>query len=69
MDGNGVIPAEQLAGPLPAGTHLRVHLEPVGTGRRSVEGLLPDLPEVTGEQFEAASRLAIRDAEVDHRLL
>jgi hypothetical protein len=67
QDGNGVIPADQLPVRLPAGTHVRVHLDPVGARGRSVEGLLPDLPEVSWEQFEAASRLAVRDAEVDRR--
>jgi len=62
-DGNAVIPASQLPERLPAGTHVRVHLEPVVASRRSVEGLLPDLPELRWEDFEAASRLATRDAE------
>jgi hypothetical protein len=65
QDGNGVIPAELLPARLPAGT--RVHLEPARTRRRSDEGLLPDLPEITWEQFESGSRDAIRDAEVDQR--
>lgn len=66
-EGNAVIPAEQLPERLPAGTHLRVHLEPVVASRRSVEGLLPDLPELSWEDFEAASRLAVRDAEGGRR--
>ncbi len=65
-DGNGVIPAEQLPSRLPAGTHLRVYVEPFGTGGRSVEGLLPRLPEVTWEQFEEASRVASEEAEAGH---
>jgi hypothetical protein len=64
--GNGVIPADQIPGRPPAGTHLRVHVEPFGISRRSVEGLLPDLPEVSWEQFKAASRLAAQDAEAGH---
>lgn len=66
-DGNGVIPADQLPARLPVGTHLRLHLDPVEARGRSVEGLLPGLPEVSWEQFESASRLAIRDTDVDQR--
>jgi hypothetical protein len=65
--GNGIIAAEQLPKRLPPGTHLRVHVETMGSPRRSIEGLLPDLTELSWEQFEAASQLAVRDAEAGHR--
>lgn len=68
QDGNGVIPADQLPARLPEGTRLRLHLDPVGARRRPVESVLPDLPYVSWEQFEAASRLAVRDAEDDRGL-
>jgi hypothetical protein len=66
QDGNGVIPADQLPSRLPAGTHLRVHLDRVGGRGGSVEGMLPGLPEITWDQFESASRLVAGDTEVDH---
>jgi hypothetical protein len=66
-EGNAVIPAEQLPERLPAGTHLRVHLEAVVASRRSVERLLSNLPELSWEDFEAASRLAVKDAEGGRR--
>ncbi len=62
-EGNAAIPAGELPERLPAGTHLRVRLEPAIVARRSVEGALPDLPELSWEDFEAASRLATQDAE------
>jgi hypothetical protein len=62
-EGNAFIPAEQFPERLPAGTHVRLHLELVTASRRAVEGLLPDLPELSWEEFESASRLAVRDAE------
>jgi hypothetical protein len=62
-DGNAVIPAAQFPERLPAGTHVRVRVEPVLAARRSIEGTLPDLPELSWEDFEAASRLAAQDAE------
>jgi hypothetical protein len=67
-NGNGVIPAQQLPGRLPAGTHFRVYVEPFETPRRPVEGLLPGLPELTWEEFETGSRLATQEAEASHRL-
>ena len=66
-DGNAVIPASQFPERLPAGTHVRVRVEPVAAPRRSVEGTLPDLPELSWEDFEAASRLSTRDAESGRR--
>jgi hypothetical protein len=66
-DGNGVIPAEQLPRRLPAGTHLRVYVETFGTRRRSVEGILPGLPEVSWEQFKDASQVATQEADAGHR--
>jgi hypothetical protein len=66
-EGNVVISAGQLPERLPAGTHLRLHLEPVVASRRPVEGVLPGLPQLAWEDFEAASRLAVRDAEGDRR--
>ena len=66
--GNGIIAAEELPRRYPPGTHLRVHVGgPVGRRRRSIEGALPNLPELTWEDFEAASRLATEDAEAAHR--
>ena len=62
-EGNAFIPAEQFPERLPAGTHVRLHLELVTVSRRGVEGLLPDLPELSWEEFESASRLAVRNAE------
>jgi len=66
--GNGVIPVEQLPRKYPPGTHLRVHVEgPIGAQRRPIEGALPGLPELSWEDFEAASRFAIEDAEAANR--
>jgi hypothetical protein len=65
--GNAVIPAGQFPERLPAGTHVRLHLELVAAPRRPVEGLLTDLPEFAWENFEAASRLAIEDTEAGRR--
>lgn len=62
-EGNAVILAGDLPERLPAGTHVRVRVERVFAARRSIEGALPDLPELTWEDFEAASRLAAQDAE------
>jgi hypothetical protein len=62
-EGNAVIPAGELPERLPAGTHVRVRLEPAVSARRPVEGSLPDLPELSWEDFEAASRLAAQGAE------
>ena len=63
-DGNAIIPAEQLPRKLPAGTHLRVHLDgPVEGVRRRIEGLLPNLPDLSWDDFERGSRLAIKDAD------
>jgi hypothetical protein len=66
-DGNAVIPAARFPERLPAGTQVRVWVEPLIARRRSVEGTLPDLPELSWEDFEAASRLSIRDAESGRR--
>jgi hypothetical protein len=61
--GNAIISAEQLPRGLAPGTHLRVHVEePVGRARRRIEGLLPNLPDLSWEDFEAGSRLAIDEA-------
>ena len=62
-EGNAVISAGQFPERLPPGTHVRLHLELLAAPRRPVEGLLPDLPDLTWENFEAASRLAVQDAE------
>jgi hypothetical protein len=61
--GNAVILAEQLPRGLAPGTHLRVHVEePAARARRRIEGLLPDLPALSWEDFEAGSRLAVDEA-------
>jgi hypothetical protein len=63
-NGNAIIPAERLPRKLPPGTHLRVHLEaPVEGVRRRIEGLLPNLPDLSWDDFEAGSRLAIKDVD------
>jgi hypothetical protein len=66
--GNGIIPADQLPRHYPAGTHLRVRIGRRVAGRpRPVEGVLATLPELSWDDFEEASRLAIQDAEAAHR--
>lgn len=62
-EGNAVISVRQLPVRFPAGTHVRVWLEPVAAARGSIEGALPDLPDLSWEDFEAASHLAAREAE------
>lgn len=66
-EGNTVIAAGQFRERLPSGTRVRVHVELVAPTRRPVEGLLPDLPELSWEKFLAASRLVIEDAEAGRR--
>jgi hypothetical protein len=68
VDGNAVIAAAQFPRRLPAGTHVGVGVAPVAATRRSVEGTLPDLPDLSWEDFEAASRLSTRDAESGRRV-
>jgi hypothetical protein len=57
---DGSIPVEQLAplglGP---GTHLRV--VPAGEDAGSLEGALPDFPDLSWEDFRRGSDLAIQD--------
>lgn len=65
--GNAVIPAAKLPERLPAGSHIRVRLEPAVAPRHSVEGVLPDLPDLSWEDFGAASRLATKEAEEGRR--
>jgi len=64
-DGNLVVPSSQLPGHLSPGTHVRLRLVSDGPSgdRRSIYGALPDLPDLTWEDFEKASRLAVADTE------
>jgi hypothetical protein len=59
---DGSIPADQLKrlGVRP-GTHLRVVQTPATRSGGSIAGSLPDLPDLTWEDFERASRLARED--------
>jgi hypothetical protein len=63
-DGNVVMPSDQLPTQLTPGTHVQLCLvtgAPVA--RRSLYGALPSLPELSWEDFERASRLAVADVE------
>lgn len=66
-DGNAVISSRQLPN-LSPGAHLKVHLHIEQVGHASLRGLLPDLPDLTWEDFEAVSRATRADVEasVDH---
>ena len=70
VSADGSIPADQLAFlGIVAGTHLRVvREEPVRTSR-TLRGLLPELPDLTWDDFEVASREAQADvaASIDRR--
>ena len=56
---DGSIPAEQLAAlGFMAGAHLRVVAENIEQNKRGLRGALPDLPEVTWEDFERSSGIA-----------
>ena len=67
-DGNLVVPASQLPEPLAPGVHVRLRVVSDARGpRRSLYGALPDLPDLTWEDFERASRLAVADAERGNR--
>jgi hypothetical protein len=44
-----------------------VRVEQVFVVRRAIEGALPDLSELSWDDFEAASRLAAQDAESGRR--
>ena len=59
-NGNIVVLADQFAEPVEPGKH--VHLRLVSTPA-SLFGLLPDLPELSWEDFEEASEAAISAAE------
>ncbi len=59
-DGNIVVRAELLPSPMKPGDHLRLVLVPTHV---SLFGTLPDLPDLTWEDFEEASRAAAADAE------
>jgi hypothetical protein len=63
-DGNVVVPAAELPGPLAPGAHvqLRVVTTPPAR-RRPLYGSLPGLPELTWTDFQRASRLAVADVE------
>lgn len=67
---DGSIPADQLT-PLGirAGSHLRVLREDPVTTSRTLRGVLPDLPDLTWDDFEVASRAAQADmvASTDRR--
>lgn len=60
---DGSIPADQLRrlGVLP-GTHLRVVESATGNKIASLAGSLPDLPDLSWEDFERASALAGQDS-------
>lgn len=59
-NGNIVVPADQLTEPVQPGQH--VHLRLVSTPA-TLFGLLPNLPDLSWEDFEEASRAAIADVE------
>lgn len=58
---DGSIPAEQISRlGLPPGTHLRVVVQR-SEQRGRLRGSLPDFPELTWEDFQRGSRLALSD--------
>lgn len=61
-DGNAVISSRQLP-KLSPGAHLQVHLHIEQVGHASLRGLLPNLPDLRWEDFEAASSAARAEVE------